>query len=156
MCEQPGLGLWCQQSFWLEAAARAPVSCVWTSYALGESSSVMLYSCKNVFDLQQQNFKQKVVALLKRFKVSDEVSNVLYLTVCVQILRPVGKSNSLCFLMLPNRPVSIAILPKLAQQHQHPYLRSQPAKLLFFWSSYWKANSELCAPVCLRCTCRET
>uniref|UniRef100_A0A8C6N676 Uncharacterized protein n=1 Tax=Melopsittacus undulatus TaxID=13146 RepID=A0A8C6N676_MELUD len=26
-----------------------------------------------VFDLQQQNFKQKVVALLKRFKVSDEV-----------------------------------------------------------------------------------
>ncbi|POI32985.1 hypothetical protein CIB84_003263, partial [Bambusicola thoracicus] len=33
----------------------------------------MLYSRKNVFDLQQQNFKQKVVALLKRFKVSDEV-----------------------------------------------------------------------------------
>lgn len=41
----------------------------------GESSSLMLYSHKNVFDLQQQNFKQKVVALLKRFKVSDEVSN---------------------------------------------------------------------------------
>lgn len=34
-----------------------------------------LYLCKSVFDLQQQNFKQKVVALLKRFKVSDEVSN---------------------------------------------------------------------------------
>ena len=27
--------------------------------------------------LQQQNFKQKVVALLRRFKVSDEVSEIL-------------------------------------------------------------------------------
>lgn len=35
----------------------------------------MLYLSKYIFDLQQQNFKQKVVALLKRFKVSDEVSN---------------------------------------------------------------------------------
>uniref|UniRef100_A0A8C3P383 Phosphofurin acidic cluster sorting protein 2 n=1 Tax=Cyanoderma ruficeps TaxID=181631 RepID=A0A8C3P383_9PASS len=40
---------------------------------LGEAAHLMLYLPKSVFNLQQQNFKQKVVALLKRFKVSDEV-----------------------------------------------------------------------------------
>lgn len=33
--------------------------------------------------LQQQNFKQKVVALLRRFKVSDEVSGQLNEVLCL-------------------------------------------------------------------------
>lgn len=45
------------------------------SCRLEKTAHLMLYLCKSVFNLQQQNFKQKVVALLKRFKVSDEVSN---------------------------------------------------------------------------------
>lgn len=40
-----------------------------------KTAHLILNLCKSVFNLQQQNFKQKVVALLKRFKVSDEVSN---------------------------------------------------------------------------------
>lgn len=54
-------------------------------FLLGEDSSLMLYLRKNVFDLQQQNFKQKVVALLKRFKVSDEVSNACWKPSCLHI-----------------------------------------------------------------------
>jgi len=44
-----------------------------------------VHLCKSVFDLQQQNFKQKVVALLKRFKVSDEVSNSVCKPSCVAL-----------------------------------------------------------------------
>lgn len=60
----------------IEAATRALESDMFELLADWEKTvHLTLYSCKSVFDLQQQNFKQKVVALLKRFKVSDEVSN---------------------------------------------------------------------------------
>lgn len=64
---------------------------------------LMLYLYKSAFDLQQQNFKQKVVALLKRFKVSDEVSNSFCKPSCLLCCPLLGAS---CFSLQEHTPVS--------------------------------------------------
>lgn len=63
----------------------------------------MLCLHKSVFNLQQQNFKQKVVALLKRFKVSDEVSNFFCKPSCLVCCPLLGAS---CFSLQEHSPVS--------------------------------------------------
>lgn len=64
---------------------------------------LMLYLCESVFDLQQQNFKQKVVALLKRFKVSDEVCNSFCKPSCLVCCALLGAS---CFSLQEHSSVS--------------------------------------------------
>lgn len=63
----------------------------------------MPYLRESVFNLQQQNFKQKVVALLKRFKVSDEVSNSFCKPSCLVCCPLLGAS---CFSFQERSPVS--------------------------------------------------
>lgn len=95
------------------------------------------YLCKSVFDLQQQNFKQKVVALLKRFKVSDEVRNLFCKPSCLVCLPLLAAS---CFRLQGHSPVSSTLFSRL--QWMWPFFT--PWLCMEVWGPTLKYHQTVC------------